>query len=240
MEREGGRGGKRERERVRERERERERESERAVFICLPKCFKCLSYFLFAGTPSRLNPVTTTTPSTPHLTPPSQTQPIQPQSLLTTTPSTTSGAGAPTTPAAAISLPTTAPVLGSLVQTLASLAGTNTTASPSPVPKAVPNSATLPPSLTSANLSPAQLQTTGVPPSSGGGTTGGLSAAAAASLLNTLILAQNVLTGGGASPAGVGVANPVSGGGVVLGDSGSVLSGIGLEAVTTGDHTTPQ
>ena len=108
------------------------------------------------------------------------------------------------------------------------------------MPKAAPNSAALPPSLASANLPPAQLQTTGIPPSSSSGTTGGLSAAAAASLLNTLILAQNVLTGGGASPAGVGVANAVSGGGVVLGDSSSVLSGIGLEAITTGDHTTPQ
>ena len=193
--------------------------------------------FFFSGTPSRLNPVTTSTPSTPHLTPPSQTQTIQPQSLLTTTPST-SGNGAGVLTPAAISLPSTAPVLGSLVQTLASLAGTNTTASPSPVPKSAPNSAVLLPSLASASLPPAQLQTTGVPPTSG--TTGGLSAAAAASLLNTLILAQNVLTGGGASPAGVGIANPVSGAGVILGDSGSVLSGIGLEAVTTGDHTTPQ
>ena len=82
----------------------------------------------------------------------------------------------------------------------------------------------------SASLPTVQLpQTTGVPSSSG--TTGGLSAAAAASLLNTLILAQNVLTGGGTNPAG---------GGVVLGDSDSVLSGIGLEAIATGDHTTPQ
>ena len=124
---------------------------------------------------------------------------------------------------ATVSLPS-APVLGSLVQTLASLAGTNTTASPSPLPKAALSPAV---GVAVANAQPSQSSTGG-----------GLSAAAAASLLNTLILAQSVLTGGGGGAGGV--ANPaVSGqGGSLLGDSSSVLSSIGLESVATGDHTT--
>ncbi len=68
------------------------------------------------------------------------------------------------------------PLLSSLVQTLSSMANTTTSPSSSPIPK--------------SSLSPQ---------SSNGGT--GLSAAAAASLLNTLIIAQNVLSGTGAPGA---------------------------------------
>ena len=78
------------------------------------------------------------------------------------------------------SLPTGAsnpntPLLSSLVQTLSSIASTTTSPS-TPVPK-------------SSMLAQANNNGGG-----GGGGGGGLSAAAAASLLNTLILAQNVLT----------------------------------------------
>lgn len=170
------------------------------------------------GTPSRLNtnphPVqlaVTSAPSTPQ---PQHTQPQTQQSLLSGT----------------VPLSSTAPVLGSLVQTLASLAGTATTASPGPVPK--------------ANNLPAVVSALpgSVPQPPVSGTAGGLSAAAAASLLNTLILAQSVLTGGGGGGA-VGVANSpsVSGPGAsVLGDSSSVLSSIGLETVATSDHSAQQ
>lgn len=101
--------------------------------------------------------------------------------------------------------PQTTPGLSSLVQTLASI--TNTTTSPSnPINK------------------PSTLASSAPPQGSGG-----LSAAAAASLLNTLILAQNVLTGG-SGPNGSGQS------GATLTDSSSVLSTVGLESVATTDH----
>ena len=143
--------------------------------------------------------------------PPSQQQQAQSPSLFNTG-------------AATVSLSSSAPMFGSLVQTLASLAGTNTTASPSPLPKTALSSA--------GSAVPAA-------PSAQSPAGGGLSAAAAASLLNTLILAQSVLTGGGGGAGGV--VNPAvsgQGGGSLLGDSSSVLSGIGLESVAAGDHTT--
>jgi len=97
------------------------------------------------------------------------------------------------------------PLITSLVQTLSSFANTNVIPSPAPVlPKVSPNKLQGFPQAT--------------PPlaGGGGGGGGGLSAAAAASLLNTLIMAQNVLTNGG------GVAQ---GGGVSMGDLSSVLTG---------------
>lgn len=99
------------------------------------------------------------------------------------------------------------PLLNSLVQTLASLANTNTA---SPLPKASP------PIPTPRPQTPPQA----LPP-----TSGGLSAAAAASLLNTLIMAQNVLTN-------------TSSGGVATGQgvSESVLTSMGLEAVNRGEQ----
>lgn len=152
-------------------------------------------------------------PSTPPAPqpPPSQQQQAQSPSLFNTG-------------AATVSLSSSAPMFGSLVQTLASLAGTNTTASPSPLPKTA--------------LSSAGSAVPAAPPAQSPAG-GGLSAAAAASLLNTLILAQSVLTGGGGGAGGV--VNPAvsgQGGGSLLGDSSSVLSGIGLESVAAGDHTT--
>ncbi len=92
------------------------------------------------------------------------------------------------------------PLITSLVQTLSSIASTNMTSSPAPVlPKVSP-------------IKPPAIPQTVVPQGGGGG--GGLSAAAAASLLNTLIMAQNVLT----SNTGVGQ-------GIALGDLSSVLTG---------------
>ena len=103
--------------------------------------------------------------------------------------------------------PQSIPVLSSLVQTLASI--TNTTTSPSNL------------------INKPSALTTAAPPQG----SGGLSAAAAASLLNTLILAQNVLTGGTApNGSGQGVAT--------LTDSSSVLNTVGLETVATTDQNT--
>ena len=101
-----------------------------------------------------------------------------------------------------------APIINSLIQTLASIANTN----PSPP---LP-----PPATTTRAQTPPQTQ-----PSYGG-----LSAAAAASVLNTLIMAQNVLTGGNNSGGGV-----VPGQGIGS-DSASVLSSVGLEAVSRGEQ----
>ena len=159
------------------------------------------------ATPSRLN--TSTNPVQLSAVSAPSPQQAQTQSLLNT--SSTS-----------IPLSSTAPGIGSLVQTLASLAGTSTTASPSPVPK-ISLPSTVSPALPGAQ----QAQSSG--------TTGGLSAAAAASLLNTLILAQNVLTGGGGAGGGGAVQ-----GGTALGDSSSVLTSIGLETVATSDHSAQQ
>lgn len=106
-----------------------------------------------------------------------------------------------------------APLLSSLVQTLASLANTNTTTAtppPPPLPKPSP-----PP------ISTTQPQT---PPQAPPPTSGGLSAAAAASLLNTLIMAQNVLTNTSTGP----------GGGASV--SEAVLNSMGLEAVSRGEQ----
>ena len=105
------------------------------------------------------------------------------------------------------------PLLNSLVQTLASLANT------SPVSK---------PSLPAITTTQAQTLPQATPTSGGG-----LSAAAAASLLNTLIMAQNVLTTN-TSTGGV-VSGPV-GGAASVGDTVSVLSSMGLEAVTRGEQ----
>lgn len=95
-------------------------------------------------------------------------------------------------------------LLSSLVQTLASLA--NTSMSP-PISKASPPAPII---TTRAQTPPQSMPTSG----------GGLSAAAAASLLNTLIMAQNVLT----STSGSG------------GESASVLGSIGLDAVSRGEQ----
>lgn len=94
-----------------------------------------------------------------------------------------------------------APILNSLVQTLASLANT------SPVPKASP---------------PISVPRPQTPPRAPPTSSGGLSAAAAASLLNTLIMAQNVLTNTGGAASGP--------------SAESVLSSFGLEAVTRGEQ----
>lgn len=99
-----------------------------------------------------------------------------------------------------------APLINTLVQTLASIAST-----PSPVPKPSPPVAT-----TAQVQAPPQ-----VTPTAGGG----LSAAAAASLLNTLIMAQNVLTNTG-SPAG--------GAGAAMGEATPPV--LGLEAVSRGEQ----
>ena len=97
------------------------------------------------------------------------------------------------------------PLLSSLVQTLTSIANNTSTSPSSALPKV-----SLP-----INL-PSQ-------PTSNGG---GLSAAAAASLLNTLILAQNVLTNNtGSGPTAHGSA-------LSLNDSSSVLGSVGLETVS--------
>lgn len=170
------------------------------------------------GTPSRLN----TNPNPVQLAVASVSSSPQPQH---TQPQTLIGSSSTNIP-----LSSTAPVLGSLVQTLASLAGTTTTPSPSPVTK------------TNNLPSVASALPGSIPQPPVSGTAGGLSAAAAASLLNTLILAQSVLTSGGGGGGAVGVANPpASGPGAsVLGDSSSVLSSIGLEAVATGDHSAQQ
>lgn len=103
------------------------------------------------------------------------------------------------------------PLLSSLVQTLTSIANNTTTSPSSALPKV-----SLP-----INL-PSQTSSNG----------GGLSAAAAASLLNTLILAQNVLTnntGSGSTGQGSAMSS--------LSDSSSVLGSVGLETVSA-DHNT--
>lgn len=99
------------------------------------------------------------------------------------------------------------PLLNSLVQTLASLANANAA---SPLPKASP---------------PIPTPRPQTPPQALPLASGGLSAAAAASLLNTLIMAQNVLTN-------------TSSGGVAAGQgvSESVLNSMGLEAVNRGEQ----
>ena len=109
-----------------------------------------------------------------------------------------------------------APLISSLVQTLASLANPTTTTvqslAPPPPPQPVHKASPPPRAQT-----PPQATST-----SGGG--GGLSAAAAASLLNTLIMAQNVLTHTGT-------------GGVAPGGGGdSMLSSMGLDAVSRGEQ----
>lgn len=121
----------------------------------------------------------------------------------------------PVTPQAAVagsSQTLVGPLLNSLVQTLASLASTSPISKPSP-PAISSTQAQTPPQAT---------------PTSGGG----LSAAAAASLLNTLIMAQNVLT----NTSTGGVVSVPGGGAASVGDTVSVLSSMGLEAVTRGEQ----
>ncbi len=145
----------------------------------------------------------TSTPS--RLTTPQQSAAVSlvtPQHLLQLPPQ-------PAPPMQGGSPPQMTPLISSLVQTLASIANAGT----SPVSKASPPIST---------MAPAAIQT---PPPQAPPTSGGLSAAAAASLLNTLIMAQNVLT----STTG-GVAS-VQGGGVSVGEAGSVLNSVGLEAI---------
>ena len=103
--------------------------------------------------------------------------------------------------------PQVSPLISSLIQTLASIANPNTSTSTAlAVPKVVPTGAQTPPRTTPT-------------------TVGGLSATATANLLNTLIMAQNVLTNnsGGVSSA--------QGGGISIGNLASLLGGslVGLE-----------
>lgn len=143
--------------------------------------------------------VSNVTPSPPRL---ASSAPL----TVTSTPprlSLTTQAATPMTPQQPAGSSQVAPIINSLVQTLASIA--NTTASPIPARASPPIST--------------RAQTPPQPPP----TSGGLSAAAAASLLNTLIMAQNVLTNTGSGQAGT------------VGDSVSVLNSVGLEAVTRGE-----
>ena len=139
---------------------------------------------LTSATPSHLISSTQSTPGT-----------MTPQNPPTPQPAPAVGSGS--------SPSQVAPLISSLVQTLASIAST-----PS-MPKVSPPVTTT------------QAQTP--PPPQAMPTSGGLSAAAAASLLNTLIMAQNVLTNTG---------NPVGQGGGA--DAASVLSS--LEAVSRGEQ----
>ncbi len=156
--------------------------------------------------PSRLTTSTTLT-ATPH-----RYLPLPPSSQVST-PITTQQQLAPLplplpAPVAGGNSPAqVAPLLNSLVHTLASIANTNT----SPMPKASPPISTTP----AQTVPPSQQQQQHI--------SGGLSAAAAASLLNTLIMAQNVLTNncGSSSGSSVGMGEQTS----------SVLSSVGLDAV---------
>lgn len=156
---------------------------------------------LVTSSPSQLTTSTPAITSTPaHLMPSSQITPQQAPPPPAATPQ----------PPVGSSPSQVAPLINSLVQTLASIASTSSISKPSPP---ITTTQTLPP--------PPQATPTPSPAS------GGLSAAAAASLLNTLIMAQNVLTNTGS----VG-----QGGGASVGESASVLSSVGLEAVSRGEQ----